>query len=49
MIKVFVLLAKFFESNIAAIVHRVLAAAGIGIIGYAVVVSAFEAVVGFGH
>ncbi|MDZ4106713.1 MAG: DUF2523 family protein [Nitrosomonas sp.] len=49
MIKVFVLLAKFFESNIAAIVHRVLAAAGIGIIGYAVVVSAFEAVVSFAH
>ncbi len=44
MIKILLPLAKFFESNIGALVHKGLAAAGIGIISYAAVSTAFNAV-----
>ncbi len=47
MIKVLFPLAKFFESNIGALIHKGLAAAGIGIISYAAVTTAFNAALSF--
>lgn len=47
MIKILLPLAKFFEGNIAALVHKGLAAAGIGILTFGAVTAAFNSALSY--
>ena len=45
--KILIPLGKFFESNIGAITHKVMAAAGIGVLTYGAVTVAFNQALSF--